>query len=131
MKKLLSRNLVTAMVTGMMLALLSSGQVIGQEDAKKPAATKKVAKKPRGRLPSYFAAVVSQKQREEVYTIQAKYSKQLADLQKQIAELKAQMTKEVDAVLTPEQLEEVNKKREEAAAKRRSGAKKKPQPEKK
>ena len=106
--------------------LVGDGRVTGQEGEKKPAAEKKEAKKPRGRLPAYFSTVVTSKQREEVYTVQAKYSKQLEDLEKQIAALRAEMLKEVDAVLTPEQLAEVKKKRNEAAAKKKSGAQKPP-----
>ena len=80
--------------------------------------------KPRGRLPAYFAAVVSPEQRAAVYSIQAKYSKQIEDLERQIDELTAARDQEVDGVLTPEQLEKVNAKRAEAEAKRASRAKK-------
>jgi len=57
------------------------------------------------------------------YALQAKYAEQMTALEAQIAALKTQRNKEVDAVLKPEQLEQVNKKRA-AAAERRKGRKK-------
>lgn len=74
----------------------------------------------RGRLPAYFAAVVTDKQRQEVYKIQAEYHKKISALMKEVEKLTAERNKKVDGVLTPEQLAEVNKKRQEAAARRQA-----------
>jgi hypothetical protein len=73
----------------------------------------------RVRLPAYFAGVVTPAQREEVYKIQLLYVKQIEALQQQIRELELKRDAEVDGVLTPEQLAEIQKRREVAAARRR------------
>ena len=65
-----------------------------------------VPKKPRGRLPAYFAAVVTTKQRETIYEIQATFNAQIEELRQQIATLEAQRNKDVDAVLSPDQMAE-------------------------
>lgn len=116
----LKKALFGLSVVPVVLALsVFDGRVSADDKAEGKAEVKKKERaKPRGRLPAYFAAVVSQEQREKVYAIQAKYRKQLEDLQRQIDELEAAQDKEVDGVLTPEQLEKVNAKREEAKAKR-------------
>lgn len=98
------------------MVLLTIGGSVGAQDTTE----KKERAKPRGRLPNYFAAVVDGTQRETIYSIQAKYAKQVEDLQRQLEELKTTRDQEVDAVLTPEQLEAVNAKRAEAAAKRKA-----------
>ena len=121
--------LLPAMAMALVLGLvLNDGRVNGddQEDGKAVAETKEVKKpraKARGRLPAYFSAVVSPEQRKAVYALQAKYAEQMTSLEAQIATLKTQRNKEVDAVLKPEQLEQVNKRRA-AAAERRKGGKK-------
>ena len=74
----------------------------------------------RGRLPAYFAAVVTKKQREDIYKIQARIHQRIAQLRGQIAELEAGRDKEIDAILRPEQLEEVQKKRMAARERRQS-----------
>lgn len=120
-------------VVPVVLALLvADGRVSADDKAEgKKEVKKKERAKPRGRLPNYFATVVSQSQREQVYAIQARYAKQIDDLQRQIEELETARDKEVDGVLTAEQLEKVNAKRQEAKAKRaarynKSKASKKP-----
>ena len=106
---------------GLLLAcsVLLASPALGQraktgDSATKPAAAKKAS----GRLPTYFAAVVSQKQREAIYEVQADYAAQLEELQAQVDALIADRDREVEAVLSAEQLAEVTKKREEAKKKR-------------
>ena len=99
-----------------------------QESKEKPAARKKA----RGRLPRYFAKVVTQKQREDIYEIQARFAARIDELQKQIDELIRQRDQEVEAVLSSDQLAEVRKLREEAkkrqaARRRKSSQTKQPQ----
>lgn len=130
-KTLLSLTAMAALVA----LLAGDGRITAQEKKKevgKAAAQKKVAKKPRGRLPAYFSAVVDAKQRADIYALQAKYQADIKKLEQQLAELKGQLAKEVDAVLTPEQLTAVKKKRDEAASKKKGGRKgaKKPAAEK-
>lgn len=103
----------------LLCAVLLAGPSLGQQAtggdaAKKEATVKKAA----GRLPTYFAAVVSQKQRESIYKLQADYEAQLEKLQAQLEALIADRDREVDAVLSAEQLAEVTKKRDEAKKKR-------------
>lgn len=89
------------------------------QDPAPPAAEQKATKKkPRGRLPAYFAKVVTQQQREDIYEIQARYNAQIEELQKQIDELVAKRDQEVEGVLSAEQLAEVKKMREEAKKRR-------------
>ena len=92
--------------------LLAGGPQAGAQDGKPAAgatqdgqpAPRKPEKKIRGRLPAYYSRVVSQEQRTEIYSIQARFKEQMAELHKQLAALAAQRDKEVRGVLTPEQL---------------------------
>ena len=117
------RTRLSGMVLLVFLGLLAAQTAIGQqsESAKsksaKPDATPK--RQVRGRLPAYFAAVVTQKQRDEIYRIQARHQDQIDHLRQQIEELETARALEVDAVLRPEQLKEVEKKRTAAEQRRR------------
>lgn len=73
-------------------------------------------KKSRGRLPAYYGKVVTDKQREDIYSIQAKFNEQIAKLQEQLAELTAQRDAEVEKVLTDEQKAEVARLKNERKA---------------
>lgn len=82
----------------------------------KPAATER--REPRGRLPRYYAQVVTQKQREQIYAIQQQYTGSIAELEQQIDSLVAKRDAEVRAVLSPEQQHEVDELYAEAERKR-------------
>jgi Spy/CpxP family protein refolding chaperone len=122
-------------VAGIALSLGSQFSVestIGQQKATKDAekaTPAKVASKPRGRLPQYYGQIgLSDKQRQQIYDVQANYKKQIDELQKQIDALKAKEDAEVVAVLTPEQkknLDELLAAAKKAAEERRSKSKKK------
>lgn len=71
----------------------------------------------RGRLPAYFSALVNREQRAEIYALQKRYHERIGELQSEIRDLEMERDKAVDAVLDPEQLAEVQKKR--AAAEQR------------
>ncbi len=87
--------------------------------------TKKTRRKARGRLPNYYGRVgVSEDQKEKIYAIQATHAEKIAELEKQLKELKAKRDKEVEAVLTPDQLKKVKEMEEEARKKRMERAKK-------
>jgi hypothetical protein len=121
MNERLHRRSRLALAIPVMCAMLVAGglwaaQENGQQSAEKATATKKF----RGRLPAYFAAIVSTEQRQKVYDLQAAYAEKIAALEEQIAQLVGQRDKDVDAVLTPEQSAEVSRKRAEAAAKRKA-----------
>lgn len=103
------------------------GRPAAQENqpAESPAAEKPARARPRGRLPNFYRQVVTPEQREEIYTIQRSYAAQIEPLEKQIAALEMKRDKEVEAILSPEQLEKVKalraeaqKRREERAAQR-------------
>ncbi len=101
--------------------LLSDGRGQGDEKAKgdQPAAEKK---EPKGRLPNHYASVVTEAQREKIYGVQGKYAEQIKKLQEQLEALEAQRDAEIEAVLTPEQRQEVEKL--SSAAKSKSKSKK-------
>jgi hypothetical protein len=73
----------------------------------------------RPRLPNYFNRVVDEKQRQKIYEIQREYFPKIQALEAQLAALVAERDQKVEAVLTPEQREEVEKLRAEAAARRK------------
>jgi len=78
-----------------------------QGDPRPKKAAAKKAKKPRGRLPSYYRQVVDEKQRETIYKIQAEYAPKIAALKAELNALIKQRNDEVAGVLTPEQLKKV------------------------
>ena len=79
-------------------------------------------KKPKGRLPAYYAAVVNDQQRQAIYSIQAKYDQQLAALNEQLQALEKWRDAEIESVLSPEQKLMLKKAQEEAANKRRKSS---------
>jgi hypothetical protein len=91
---------------------------VGQDEK---AAEKKVQKGTR-RLPSYYADVVSEEQRKQIYDIQAKYAKQLQDLNEQLLALVKKQNDEIEAVLTAEQREKVAAAQAAASAKKKKKA---------
>jgi hypothetical protein len=103
------------------LTCTTLGLVVGNatfsvgQDAK----AEKAVKKAKGRLPPYFSDIVTEKQRKEIYDIQAKYVKQREDLEAQLEALRAKELEEVEGILDSEQKEELKKAREKAAAKRK------------
>lgn len=106
--------------------LVSDGRSqVGQPATKQEEAAKPARAKSRGRLPPYYAQFCSGEQREEIYSIQTKYSEQIEELQKQIEKLESQRDTEVRAVLTPEQQAKVDKLVEEAKAKSKARQKSK------
>ncbi len=70
------------------------------------------------RLPNYYARVVSDDQRQQIYEIQDKHSPQIDELQKQLDEAVAARDKEIEGVLTEEQIARVKEYEEEAQQRR-------------
>ena len=102
-----------------MLTAPTTAQEKAAVEAPAKAGAKKERAAPRGRLPAYYADVVTEEQREKIYTVQRKYADQLKKLQEQIEALEGQRDAEIEAVLTPEQKAKVAE-RAAAAAKARS-----------
>jgi S-adenosylmethionine:diacylglycerol 3-amino-3-carboxypropyl transferase len=118
----------TVPLLGLLLTFLPDHGA-AQDEAAQPAAQQESQERPerqrrasRGRLPAYFRQVVTEQQREEIYSIQAKYREQIEALEKQLQEVNAQQDTEIEGVLTAEQLEQVNALREEAQRARRARA---------
>jgi Spy/CpxP family protein refolding chaperone len=72
----------------------------------------------RGRLPRYYGQVVNEKQRRQIYDIQRKYHERDFILRTQLKQLRAERDQEIEAVLSPEQKETLQKLLTEAARRR-------------
>lgn len=68
----------------------------------------------RPRLPMCYAPVVDDQQREQIYAIQREYWPRIELLRRQLEALQAERDAKIEAVLTPEQLAEVQRARAEA-----------------
>lgn len=80
------------------------------------------AKKAKGRLPAYFADIVTEEQRVAIYKIQESHKKQIDDLEAQLATARDKEMAEIEAVLDAAQKEKLKKAREEAATKKKKKA---------
>ena len=114
------------------LALPLVGAVIGYSPLSvgqdKPAA-KKEAKTPKGRLPPYYADVVTEEQRTTIYGIQAKHQKAIDALKAQLAAATKTQDEEIEAVLTAEQKTKVEAARTAATTKKKKPAEGEKKPE--
>jgi hypothetical protein len=72
-----------------------------------PAADAAKKARPSGRLPKYYAAVVNQVQREEIYRIQEEYEPKIKALQAQLDAMKKEKDQKIESVLTPEQKKKI------------------------
>ena len=123
-------NLVAcALVSVGIVSVAERHLLVAQESGKAANAEKaegaKKAAKTEGRLPANYAKIVSDDQRKKIYEIQGKYDKDIAALQKQIADLKAKEHAEVEAVLTPDQkkaLQAANEESKKKAAEKKKAA---------
>ena len=107
-------------LSGLIVALLVLSSLVSAQEGTKPAvpAEKPQVKTARGRLPAYFSQVVSPVQREEIYSIQARFAEPIERLRKELKELMDRRDQEVTGVLSEEQQQKVNALKE-AARKRR------------
>jgi predicted transcriptional regulator len=121
--------LVGVVLLGAGLVLHRSPLSIGQDKkVEKSAESKPEKKAAKGKLPAYYADVVSGEQREKIYAIQAKYDSQVKDLNAQLAALAKKINDEIEEVLTDEQKEKVKAARDKAVeAKKKKAADKKAQ----
>ena len=118
-KKLVLATLASTLVVAV-VSLNSIGQETKKPDSKAKAGAKDKAK---GRLPAYYKDVVTEEQRTQIYAIQAKYAKQLEDLQSQIDAVKAKQNGEIEGLLSAEQKEKLAKVKAEADAKKKADKK--------
>jgi hypothetical protein len=109
--------LLSVVIPVLGLLVVNSPLSVGQEKA-----AEKKKEKAKGRLPAYYADVVSDEQKEKIYTIQEKYAKQLKDLNEQLLAVTKKQNDEIEAVLTAEQKEQIDKARAEASAKKKKKA---------
>lgn len=130
MKNQLMGFLASGIVAIGILWISAQPTVVAQEAGKAAKAEKgdaaKKAARSGDRLPANYAKIgVSDEQRKKIYEIQGKYDDQIASLQKQIADLRAKESSEVEGVLTPEQKKALQAANEEskkkAAEKKKSG----------
>ncbi|MBU4271333.1 MAG: hypothetical protein KKE86_12615 [Planctomycetes bacterium] len=78
------------------------------------------AKKGRHRLPPYFGDVVGDEQREKIYKIQDEYRPKIEALRAELKALVKERDEKIEAVLTPEQKQQIDEARAEAKAKRKA-----------
>jgi len=71
------------------------------------------------RLPTYYSRVVTDEQRDRIYTIQAKFNSQILKLNDQLKSLTTKRDAEVEKVLTEEQRAEIASLWEERRASRK------------
>jgi hypothetical protein len=91
------------------------------DDATKPAA--KRVSDPSRRVPNFFGQLgLTTEQREEIYRIRGKHQQKIAELEKQIAEMRAAMLTECEGVLTETQKQLLNARRRAAAEKKTAKA---------
>ena len=84
---------------------------IGAEKKSSTKSTKSTASKAKttdqeqltGRLPRYFSSLVDEKQRDEIYEIQASYRDKIEELEKQLADLRSKEMAAIEKVLTTTQ----------------------------
>src|SRR5262245_20539343 len=122
-----TRSTIRLAAAVMLPALVWAGMPIVRAADEKPAAQEKkdspeakTRKQPadyRGPLPFYYGRVVSPDQKDKIYAIQEKYAGEMKPLMAKIRELEEARNKEIDALLTPEQLKRVDEIRNEARSK--------------
>jgi hypothetical protein len=95
------------------------------ESATKTKSTGKIAPPdPSHRVPPGFAKVgLSDEQKDAIYKIQAKYYKQIQDLEKQASALRARREAECEAVLKPAQKRQLAEQKAAAEAKKAASKK--------
>jgi hypothetical protein len=101
----------------------SSGGIAAQETERTEPTEEQTRKPPRGRVPAGFVKIgISEKQREQIYEIQARYREQVEELLEQLEELKAQEAEEIHSILSDRQKAALQEYRANAAAERRKSS---------
>ena len=81
----------------------------------------------RGMLPFGYRDFVTPDQKEQIYKIQDEYRPKFEELNKQMQELRNEMEQKMEEVLTPEQKEKINARKNEIQ-KRMSAPRRRPNP---
>lgn len=100
------------MATALVVAVVLPALLGAEETPDKPRAN------PRGRLPAYYAKVVTAQQKEQVYSIQAQFEPKINALEAQIAALERERDEAIRGLLTPEQRKQIDELAAAAAARR-------------
>ncbi len=119
---LLSACAMTTLAGGWRLLAQETGRAQADTKARK---TAKRSMDPTRRVPNYFGQLgLSDAQKDSIYKIQAKHQPQIEALEKQLEDLRVQMLKECESVLTDAQRAMLNERRASAveSRSRRSGA---------
>lgn len=110
-------SLAAVLVAAFMLPVWIAPVVAQPKDAQKAAA--------KGRLPTYFAQIVTEDQRQRIYQIQANYDPKIDALQAELDALVAKRDAEIRDVLSPAQQRRLDARIADAQAKRAAKAEKK------
>jgi hypothetical protein len=120
---------MTLLAGGLPLAAQESGKA--QADSKTKTKSAKRSYDPARRVPNHFGQLgLSDAQKESIYKIQGKHTPQIDALEKQLDDLRAQMLKECESVLTGPQKQMLVERRasaSDARTKKTSSAPAKPQ----
>ena len=117
--------LTVAVATVAQPVLGVEGKAPATETTKKKIKVK--VRKGHHRLPNYYAIVVGDEQREKIYNIQDEYRPKIEALRAELKVLLKERNEKIEAVLTPEQKQQIDEARAEAEAKRKAN---KPKPRK-
>ncbi len=118
MMLMLRRFVLVAASASALMMLAGSLPLIAQEPTVSKSETKsKTGKRdPSRQVPRYFGQVgLTDQQRESIYAIQAKQMPKIEALEKQIENLRAQMLRDCEAILTPPQKQQLDHRRASAA----------------
>ncbi len=124
---LIRRLVVVAASAATLIMLYGSLPLIAQEPKGPPTETRTKAKTgkrasdPARRLPQNFGQIgLSDSQVEEIYKIQGKHMPKIVALEKQAADMRAQMLRECEGVLQASQKQLLEQHRAESKAKRKA-----------
>ena len=120
MSRLVRRFVAVAVSAAALMMILSSNLPLGaqeprggsQTDSPTKAKTYKKAFDRATRVPMYFGQLgLTEDQRASIYKVQGKHMPKIEALEKQIEEVRGQMMKECEAVLTPAQKQLLEQRR--------------------
>jgi hypothetical protein len=127
---LLSAAVMTTLFGGLRLTAQEAGKAQADTTAKK---TTKRAFDPTRRVPDYFGQLgLSAAQKESIYKIRAKHQPKIDALEHQLEELRSEMVKDCESVLTDAQKKMLTERRANAAearAKRSAASDATPKPQ--
>jgi hypothetical protein len=120
--RLFSRSVMGIALCALSLTFMAGSSVSAADGQTGGRVVKRVRAK--GRLPNYYADVVTEKQREEILKIQEEYKPKLDALQAQLDALKKERNEKISGVLTADQKKKVEDAEAAAKAKKKTDEKK-------